>query len=155
VSLPAVRLRLPAGNLECVARWTYPHRLRAGQDGALDGLSKGSYDSPSASCPCDNKNETGHKHPSATFVVNERLRAEVGSARFVAAWPPAIVSRSSGRSFLKEPVCTKPDGLPRQVGETSIHQTAMLSDELGVSGWHLTVCVVLIAEVIVRSLAYR
>jgi hypothetical protein len=55
----------------------------------------------------------------------------------------------------KEPVCKKPDGLPRQVGETSIHQIAMLSDDAGVLGWHFTVYVVVIAETIVRSLAYR
>jgi hypothetical protein len=69
---------------------------------ALGGLPKRSHDSPSASCPSDNKNETGHKHPSTTFVVNERLRAEVGRARFVAEWPPAIVSRSFRWIFLKK-----------------------------------------------------
>jgi hypothetical protein len=75
---------VPVGDLQCVAGWAYPQRHRAAHGGALGGLPKRSYDSASASCPRYNKKETGHKHPSATFVVNERLRAEVAGRGL---WP--------------------------------------------------------------------
>jgi hypothetical protein len=64
--------------------------------------------------------------------------------------PIIVVDLSEESLFARSPMACR-----GRFGETSIHRIAMLSDDAEISGWHLTVYVVLIAEAIVRSLAYR